>query len=573
MDTPPQQLPLNQRILNTFLLFSVVITAIFVIITIILPVSSLILINSTISLIISGGLYYLSIKHKATQLGIFIFTILTLSSLSFNWITGGGMMHGSGYLFIGFITFAVAILTDPYRLPIIIFTIALVATFITVEYYFPAIIQPLPSRFVEYSALFVNWMAIACLTAWTQVTLNREYEQERKTVIAQSEKMKEGYAQKVRFLANVSHEIRTPMNGIIGMSSLLHNTPLNEEQQEYVEAIENSSGRLLKIINEILDYSKLDAQRLSLVIQPFNLQVLVQEVINLFKYKAQQKGLQLNHSIAPNVPLHLQGDKGRIQQILINLIGNALKFTSEGSIDLNIKALAQSATQYEIKFIVRDTGIGIPKDKQQQLFAPYAQLDQSLTRTTNGTGLGLTICKQLVSLMEGEIGVSSTPEEGASFYFVIPLVASKGPNKKQESFIPLSSQKTALLKILLAEDDKINQLLAQRLLKKRNIEVTTANNGQEALQACKEQQYDIVLMDVQMPIMDGLTATKRIRKQHQHQPIIIAMTANAMDEDRNQCLAAGMNDFISKPIDTNLFHKTLEKWAQYLSEKASGEEE
>jgi signal transduction histidine kinase/ActR/RegA family two-component response regulator len=353
---------------------------------------------------------------------------------------------------------------------------------------------------------------------------------------------------KSNFLATMSHEIRTPMNGVLGMVHLLRDTTLSDEQKQLIAVLETSGKTLLSIINDILDFSKIEAGKLILEQREINLAQLLNEAADLFRGQVAEKGIRLLVQADANLPCAVLGDPVRLQQIVFNLLSNAIKFTRQGEVRLSLLATAQNDT-YLIR--VEDTGIGMSAKAQERLFTPFTQADASTTRKYGGTGLGLAICAKLVALMQGRIWVDSVLGEGSSVAFT--FYAASVPDhdqKKQAQGDVVSASALSHLRVLLVEDNAINRLLAVKFLQRLAITPDTANDGLEALLAVQKQQYDVVLMDMQMPNMDGLTATRHIRAMTElKQPHIIALTANAFAEDKQACLDAGMNDFMSKPLN------------------------
>ncbi|UPQ76067.1 hybrid sensor histidine kinase/response regulator [Chryseobacterium nepalense] len=364
---------------------------------------------------------------------------------------------------------------------------------------------------------------------------------------------------KENFLANMSHEIRTPLSGILGFTNLLQKRPLDQTSKEFVSSIQSSGENLMAIINDILDLSKIEAGMMRITKVIFSINGLVNSVETFFVERAKEKGLTISSKIDPSIPDTLNGDATRLTQILVNLIGNAVKFTQQGSISIEIYNKNQTENEVVVGFKVSDTGIGIDKEKLSEVFERFNQGEDSITRNYGGTGLGLSIVKSLIQLQNGDIEVASEQGKGTTFHFFIPYAIAK----EQIAIIPshdttyFKDRSNTPLKVLVVDDNAINQSLMKHLLSQWNIEFDTANNGLEAVGYLKNHDCDLVLMDIQMPQMDGYTATQKIREELNLNLPVIAMTAHAMAGERERCLSRRMNGYISKPVNEDELFKLI----------------
>jgi CheY-like chemotaxis protein len=370
---------------------------------------------------------------------------------------------------------------------------------------------------------------------------------------------------KSEFLANMSHEIRTPLNGVLGLSALLDEKAVTSDGHLILRLLRTSGETLAKILDDVLDFSKIECGKLEIEQVQMDLRESLEWGVELFRAKAHEKHLTLRLTVDSAVPERVVADATRIKQVLANLINNAIKFTEDGSIEVSAGVVQEDAAagRQRIRVLVRDTGIGIPSDRMHRLFQPFSQVDASTNRRFGGSGLGLVICQRLVEMMGGTIRVDSTPGVGSTFEFdfVAGTVGIRAPDASAESHEELGP-----MRILVAEDNRVNQFVVQRMLQNLGVSVDLAIDGYEAVRLAAEREYSLVLMDVQMPGLSGLEAARRIRSESTEgsRLPIVALTASATNEDRDECLAAGMNDYLSKPLSQLALRRALVQWGRPL---------
>lgn len=535
----------------------------------------------TVTFSVFSFIFYLVTRYyKYTLLLTYLFLFSVVFLLSFAWFNNSGIEGPliTYYLFV--IILGIFLSPKKHRLIFASIVCSNIIILAFIEYTHPELIVKYVSREAQFlDVMFSSIVAIFVLGSLV-VFIKNSYDDEHVLLLKANKSLEDSNKKlamakdvaekatfsKSYFLANMSHEIRTPLNGIIGTSELLKQQVSAEENKELVATLQSCSLLLLNIINDILDVSKIEAGQLTLHDAPFQVKHCVHSVvqINEAQMKSLGKNLDLTYQIADDVVNDVVGDKNRIKQILLNLISNAIKFTERGSVHIAVTKDSDVENKQILTFKVSDTGIGIAEQHIGLLFQPFTQVDEGHTRSFSGTGLGLSICKKLVELMGGTISVHSIEGKGSTFSFQIPLIKSDEELIIEDEFASVATPSKAPIKklnILLAEDNLMNQFIAKKIFSSLGYTIDVAQNGLEAVNKTKVQLYDMIFMDIQMPEMDGLAATKAILQlQLKEPPVIIAMTANALKEDEEMCLTAGMNDFIAKPFTIEQLKQTLQRW-------------
>ncbi len=418
---------------------------------------------------------------------------------------------------------------------------------------------------VHNGITLISIFALISYITWHYEKLSYESEME---LIKSENRAKVANKTKDVFWANISHEIRTPLNGILGMTNLVLDSRINTEQRELLDIIKDSAENLNIILSDVIDYSKIETNELEIVKRPFNLQHCLEEVTQLFFHMAQEKNIKLTYSIDSDVPKGILTDENRLKQVLINLVANAIKFTDHGFVKIIVEKSAKKDT---LSFFIEDSGIGIEQKKMERLFRPFSQIDDGRNRKYGGTGLGLVICKKILQLLGGDIKAESKMGSGSTFSFSLKAMQVQLATRHgtYESDVPTRLTKSLNLHVLIAEDNAVNRKLLISLLNKNHIYPDIATNGVEAFEMSKEKRYDLIFMDIQMPVMDGITATKNIITYNKdqnisHRPVIIAVTANVLQEDRDRCFEAGMDDFMAKPINNNILVAVIERYSHQV---------
>ncbi len=577
--------PIEQKIVYFLLIVTFISTILGLIQNLVVGLYGFVNYMLVLVLVVSAVQFYLVRFVPKTRKNVFPFLLVMGLTVGSTWFDNGGVRGSTLSTFLLYVLVGILLLDRRYILPFIIATTLFVSGLFVYELQYPESIHIYEREWIRkldlynifvlcmlFSGLAMGYYKISYVKDRKRLidTKNNIEQTQQQTLLAK-DKAEKAEKAKTEFLTNMSHEIRTPLNAVIGSADLLETTVLSHDQKDLVETINISSRHLLNLVSHVLDMSRLEEGKLLLEYQDFQLDEVTQNTIKLFANdpKIKNKALDLRLNIQPNTPNDLHGDPYRLRQILVNLIGNAIKFTEKGWVELRISTgKSPLAGRVFLEFQVQDTGIGIRKEDQKQLFTPFTQLNHSQQNALGGAGLGLTITKTLVELMGGLIHLDSEPGKGTTFFFnalfnkgtaPAALVEDIGTENRLAERYPL--------KMLVAEDNALNQKLIQRIMNHLGYAIDLAENGREAIQRATLYQYDLILMDIQMPDLNGIEATKMIRNNKRMRPIIIAMTAGATLEDQEACLEAGMDDFVSKPVSVIKIKQLIHQWGKQVAQR------